>query len=168
MLISVSYHGTHNARIELKGPNSLHMQYWTRRGFYTIDANGTIREKPLSAWFRTLIVERAKISGLLKEVVNLAYTPLKSPRVLNGPMYIAADLVQVVIRLQHLVDRRQGLKREDAHPFRLAAGLEGEEPDVSADVDDGGSGSDHDAELEVASMFKQIRKQQRRSLLLRQ
>ncbi len=86
--IGVSNHGTHGApdRADRRSPEE--GQYWTRRGFYTIDANGTIREKPLSDLFRTLIVERVKISGLLKEVVNLAYTPFKSPRVINGPLLI--------------------------------------------------------------------------------
>ena len=82
-------HGTHNARIKIKGPNSLYMRYWTRRGFYTIDDNGTIREQPLNALFRTLIVERVKIFGPLEGTASTcAYTPFKSPRVINGPLFI--------------------------------------------------------------------------------
>lgn len=87
VVFGVSYHSTHNAR--LKGvPNDAFARSWTRRGFYRIDAGGTIRDSSQNSALNAMIVERTKLTGLLKELVNLAYTPLKRPRVQTPRQYI--------------------------------------------------------------------------------
>jgi hypothetical protein len=83
VVFGLSYHMTHNARIPGSGPRAYFGSLWTRRGFYTIDPVGTIHRSGLHPLLRRIVAERAKITGLLRELVNLAYTPLKPVRVLD-------------------------------------------------------------------------------------
>ena len=83
VVFGVSYHMTHNARLPGARPGRYFTSLWTRRGFYAIEADGSIRRTGLHPLLMRIIAERAKITGLLRELVNLAYTPLKPVRVLD-------------------------------------------------------------------------------------
>lgn len=116
-VFGVSYHMTHNAKLPGEKPEEYFDRLWTRRGFYRIDPDGTIRRNPLNPAVERVIVERAKITGLLRELVNLAYTPFKRVRVIDpevsrqewartlGPRWeekIRADVAQFARTIEYL------------------------------------------------------------------
>lgn len=86
IVIVADYHLTHEARIGEDWRDRLGHS-WPRRGFYTVDREGVIQRSRLNPVLKALIRERAKITGLLKELVNIAYVPLKSERVHNPRFY---------------------------------------------------------------------------------
>jgi hypothetical protein len=86
IVIVADYHLTHEARVGEK-PRDLPRSNWTRRGFYTVHREGVIQRSRLSPVLKALIRERAKITGLLKELVNIAYVPLKRERVHDPRFY---------------------------------------------------------------------------------
>jgi hypothetical protein len=85
VVFGLSYHMTHNARLSGKGPAHYFNSLWTRRGLYSVDPDGSIHRSPLHPLLVRIVLERAKITGLLRELVNLAYTPFKGVRVLGTP-----------------------------------------------------------------------------------
>jgi hypothetical protein len=88
IVLGTDYHVSHEARVN--GNWRMDMRRaWTRRGFYTIDQNDAIHRAALSPAAETIIRERVKITGFLKELVNIAYvaTPLKRARVHDPNMY---------------------------------------------------------------------------------
>jgi hypothetical protein len=86
IVIVADYHLSHEARVGKDWRDRLGSS-WTRRGFYTVDREGVIQRSRLSPVAKALIRERAKITGLLKELVNIAYVPLKRERVHNPRFY---------------------------------------------------------------------------------
>ena len=80
-VFAVSYHMTHNAKLPGDGPHVSFQKAWTRRGFYEIGADGAYQPTRLNATWKRIIVERAKITGILKELINLVYTPIKPAQV---------------------------------------------------------------------------------------
>ena len=80
MVFGLSYHITRNARLSVTGPAPYFSSLWTRRGLYSVDPDGSIHRSPLHPLLVRIVLERAKITGLLREFVNLAYTPLKGGR----------------------------------------------------------------------------------------
>ncbi len=87
IVLGTNYRLIHHGRLGGEGPGEYFREIWTRHGFYTVESDGTIHHSPLNAFARRLILERSKITGLLRELVNLAYTPLKSTRVHNWKSY---------------------------------------------------------------------------------
>jgi hypothetical protein len=87
VVLGLNYRSTHHGRLEGEGPDEYFKRLWTRHGFYTITNEGVIRDSGLNALARRISVERVKIWGLMKELVNLAYVPFKSPRVHNARVY---------------------------------------------------------------------------------
>jgi hypothetical protein len=85
IVIAADYHMTHRARIKGEGFDPSYLA-WDRRNFYTVGPDGAIRRSGLNPVLKTLIRERVKITGLLKELVNIVYTPLKSVSV-QDPHY---------------------------------------------------------------------------------
>jgi hypothetical protein len=88
VVFGLSYHMTHNARIPGAEPDEYFPRLLTRRGFYTIDRAGSIQCSDMNPILKTIILERAKMTGLMRELVNIAYTPIKAARVLNPPYFI--------------------------------------------------------------------------------
>jgi hypothetical protein len=60
---------------------------FTRHGFYQIEPDGSIHRSGLNAIAKRMIIERTKMTGLLRELVNIAYTPVKPMRVHDRPLY---------------------------------------------------------------------------------
>ena len=87
MIFGVSYHSTHNARVKESGPGEGFVRLWTRHGCYTVEPDGSIHVSGLSGPARTIVLERTKITGLMKELVNIAYTPFKRTRVQSPQFY---------------------------------------------------------------------------------
>jgi hypothetical protein len=88
IVIAADYHMSHEAAVD--GRTDRFGSFWTRRGFYTVDADGAIHRSGLNPVLKTMIRERARIAGFLKVVVNIFYVPLKKVRVHNGPSYASA------------------------------------------------------------------------------
>jgi len=83
VVFGLSYHSSHNARIsqtEVAGSLSSVLE---RHGFYSINPDGTIRRNARPRLYETIVLERTKITGVLKELVNLVYTPFKLVRTLD-------------------------------------------------------------------------------------
>jgi hypothetical protein len=123
VVFGISYHMTHNARLPDTGPHDFFPRLWASRGFYRVDPDGSIHRSGLNPLWKHVIVERAKLTGLLRELVNLAYTPFKPARVLNpgafkrrwtrllGPRWkekIELDLASLARTLDYL--RQRGAK----------------------------------------------------------
>ena len=87
MIFGVSYHSTHNARVKESRPGEGFVRLWTRHGCYTVEPDGSIHVSGLSGPARTIVLERTKITGLMKELVNIAYTPFKRTRVQSPQLY---------------------------------------------------------------------------------
>jgi len=87
VVFGLNYRNTHHGRIEGESPNAFFHGLFTRHGFYTIGPDGSIQDSGLNSLAKTVILERTKITGLMKELVNLAYVPFKSTRVHNPPLY---------------------------------------------------------------------------------
>ncbi len=87
IVFGVSFHNTHLARLTGVPIESV-VRAWTRRGFYTVDADGTLGVSTQNGLVNMMIVERTKLTGLMKELVNIAYTPFKRPRVQTPQRYI--------------------------------------------------------------------------------
>ena len=86
VVIIADYHVSYAARVNDGWHHRLeHM--WTGRGFYTVDHDGGIQRSRLSPVLKSIIRERAKITGLLKELVNIAYVPLRRERVHRPRVY---------------------------------------------------------------------------------
>lgn len=81
VVFGLSYHLIHNVQPPDSRSHELFTTTLTRRGFYRVDADATAHDTHLHPWVKRLIVERTKVSGLLREIINLIYTPLKSRRV---------------------------------------------------------------------------------------
>jgi hypothetical protein len=80
-----SYHMIHNTRLPGKEQGDGFAKQWTNRGFYEIGPGGSIKRSKLNPLLKRVIVERVKITGLMRELVNIVYTPFKGVRVLNVP-----------------------------------------------------------------------------------
>ena len=89
VIFGVSYHSTHNARTKENLAHERFTRMWTRHGVYTVEPDDSIHSTGLISLARWLIVERVKMTGLLKELVNLAYAPFKSIRVQDQRFYNA-------------------------------------------------------------------------------
>ena len=75
-----------NARNALLGGTDRDDEFerlWTRHGIYRVDADGSIHPSGLSALAVAAIIERTKITGLLKELATLAEASGRRTRVLN-------------------------------------------------------------------------------------
>src|SRR5208283_4150696 len=57
---------THNARVKESRPSEGFVRLWTRHGCYTVEPDGSIHVSGLSGPARTIILERTKITGLMK------------------------------------------------------------------------------------------------------
>ena len=83
MMFGVSYHSCHNARIPGRETSKIARSSWERHGIYSVDDDGTIRRTSCSPLYEAIVLERHKMTGLMKELVNLGYTPFKPVRVHN-------------------------------------------------------------------------------------
>ena len=86
VVFAADYHMCHHARVGEDWRDWL-SKSWGRRGFYDVDRDGVIARSRMSPVLKALIRERAKITGLLKELVNIAYVPFKRERVQNPRFY---------------------------------------------------------------------------------
>jgi hypothetical protein len=87
IVFGADYRMTHHAERDAKGPSNQFAGYLARHGFYSILPDGSIRRRSRGAVVETLVLERTKITGLLKELVNIVYTTFKSTRVQNPDLY---------------------------------------------------------------------------------
>jgi hypothetical protein len=87
IVLGVNYRNAHHARLDGEGRSEYFERLWTRHGFYVVEPDGSIRPSGLSGLARQVILERTKITGLLKELANLAFVPLKSIRVQDRQAY---------------------------------------------------------------------------------
>ena len=88
IIFGMNYRIVHHGRVDGDGPGFYFRDILTRHGFYTIDDAGTIHRTGLNPLIERLILERYKLTGLLREVVNLAYVPFKSIRVHDRQTYL--------------------------------------------------------------------------------
>ena len=86
IVITAGYHMCRPARVNEQYRIDQQL-VWGQRGFYTIDSQGVIHRSGLNPVLKTIIRERAKITGLLKELVNIAYVPFKKVRVHDPRMH---------------------------------------------------------------------------------
>jgi hypothetical protein len=86
IVIAADYHMSHEARVS-QDSRPAPDRVWGRRGFYTVDRDGLIRRSQLKPVLKALICERAKLTGLLKELVNIAYVPFRNERVQDPRFY---------------------------------------------------------------------------------
>jgi len=88
VVFGLNYRLCHHGRLLEGGKQSERFKlYFTRHGFYQIEPDGSIHRTRLNAIAKRIIVERTKITGLLKELVNLAYLPFKPTRVQDRQLY---------------------------------------------------------------------------------
>jgi hypothetical protein len=87
VVFGVNYRNAHHSKRNRAGRDEYFDSLWNRHGFYTIAADGSIHRSGLNAVAETMILERIKITGLLKELVNLAYVPFKPTRVQDRNAY---------------------------------------------------------------------------------
>jgi hypothetical protein len=86
VVFGVAHHMTHN--IPMPGnPGNGWNGLWTRRGFYQVEPDGSIHRTARNPLWERIIIERAKITGLVHELVNIAYTPFKPARVLKPSFF---------------------------------------------------------------------------------
>ena len=87
IVIGLNYRNAHHGRLTADGRDEYYERLWTRHGIYRVDPDGSIHPSRLSALAKAIILERTKITGILKELVNLAYAPLKPTRVVDPDAY---------------------------------------------------------------------------------
>lgn len=85
VVFGVSYHSSSSNVLIPKREDPLMIRgYWQRHKFYAVDDDGTIRRTPRAPLYEKIILERVKLTGVVKELVNLVYTPFKAVRVLDA------------------------------------------------------------------------------------
>jgi hypothetical protein len=73
VVFGLCYRNTYQGRLAGQGPSDYFTQIWSRHGFYTVEPDGTIHhDSRHNAFMKRIIVERFKMAGLLRELVNVA------------------------------------------------------------------------------------------------
>lgn len=84
VVIGLSYHTTSHTVLESPRASTFETRgRWTRRGCYLVDPDGSIRRSSQDPLRTELLNQRAKMTGMLNEIVSLVYTPFKPIRKLD-------------------------------------------------------------------------------------
>jgi hypothetical protein len=94
-VFGVSYHSIHNARLPGDDSPTVSSTAWRRHGLFTAERDGSVQQIARPRVYEEFVLTRTRMTGVLKELVNLAYTPLKSVRVQN-PKVLAQEWVRAL------------------------------------------------------------------------